>query len=567
MKKKVLPVIIIIALILFIGAIYVAPQIYEKISYGTEWADLESYFGVNGDSDVPIILQNELIEEHALLADGYYYMDFASVQKYLNDRFYVGEEDGILVYTTPTAIITTTIGTSDWLDTEGNSGTESYQITRYEGDTLYVALEYVKKYTNFSYEGYSDPNHMQLTTEWNEQTVATIKKDTELRIRGGIKSEILEDLHKGDEVIILEEMETWTKVKTADSFIGYVENKRLSDKETVTPEAVNDYQEPEYTSISKDYTINMGFHGVGGQSGNDTLESLVANATSLNTVSPTWFALSDNEGGIRSYASQSYVTKAHELGLEVWALVDNFTGPEGIETGTVLSHASSRANLINNLINEAVTYGIDGINVDFEMVAAENGQDFIEFIRELSIACRAQQLVLSVDNYVPMNFNDYYDLEEQGIVADYVLIMGYDEHYAGSTEAGSVASISYVKNGIADTVAEVDPSKVINAIPFYTRIWKTSASGVTSEAVTMEIANNWVTSHNVELTWNDEAGQYYGEYTDSDGTLCQVWMEDAESIETKLSVMSTYNIAGVAEWKLGFETSDIWPIIANYVNK
>ena len=567
MKKKVLPVIIIIALILIIGAVYVAPQIYEKISYGTEWADLESYFGVNGDSDVPIILQNELIEEHALYADGYYYMDFDSVQKYLNDRFYAGDEDGILVYTTPTAIITSSIGSYDWSDTEGGSGTEAYQISRYEGDTLYVALEYVKKYTNFSYEGFSNPNHMQLTTEWEEQTVATIKKDTKLRLRGGVKSEILEELSAGDDVVILEEMETWTKVKTSDSFIGYVENKRLTDSRTETPEAVTDYVEPEYTSISKDYTINMGFHGVGGVSGNDTLESLVANATSLNTVSPTWFALSDNEGNIRSYASESYVTKAHSLGLEVWALVDNFTGPSDVSTGEVLSHASSRANLINNLINQAVTYNLDGINIDFEMVAAENGQDFIEFIRELSIACRAQQIVLSIDNYVPMNFNDYYDIEEQGVVADYVLIMGYDEHYAGSSEAGSVASISYVKNGLADTVAEVNPAKVINAIPFYTRIWATSGGTVSSEAVSMEIANNWVTNHNVELTWDEDAGQYYGEYTDSDGTLYQVWMEEAESIETKLSVMSTFNIAGVAEWKLGFETSDIWTVIANYVNK
>ncbi|MCR4903081.1 MAG: chitinase [Butyrivibrio sp.] len=567
MKKKVLPVIIIIALIIIIGAVTVAPQIYEKISYGTEWADLESYFGVNGDSDVPIVLQNELIEEHAKLLDGFYYLDFSSVQKYLNDRFYYGKEDGILVYTTPTSIITASVGSNEWNATDGNSGSEEYQISRYEDDTLYVALEYVKKYTNFEYHGFTDPNHLQLTTKWEEQTAATIKKDTMLRLRGGVKSEILEELTSGDEVIILEQMETWTKVKTASSFIGYVENKRLSESYQITPEAVTDYTEPEYTSISKDYTINMGFHGVGGLSGNDTLESLVSSATSLNTVSPTWFTISDNDGNIISYASESYVTKAHNLGLEVWALVDNFTSPQEIDTGEVLSHAASRATLISNLINQAVTYNLDGINVDFELVASENGQDFVEFIRELSIACRAQQIVLSIDNYVPMNFNDYYDIEEQGIVADYVVIMGYDEHYAGSEEAGSVASISYVQNGIADTVAEVDPSKVINAIPFYTRIWTTSGGSVSSEAVSMEIANNWVANHNVELVWNEDAGQYYGEYTDDSGALYQVWMEDAESITTKLSVMSTYNIAGVAEWKLGFETVDIWDVIANYVNK
>lgn len=566
MKKKVIPAIIIIVLIFVFAGVFALQQFMKRYSYSTEKADLDAYFGVTSATDVPIILGNEFIEEHAQILDGYYYMDFDSVQKYLNDRFYYGIEDGLFIYTTPTAIITSEVGSSSWSDTEGGSGNESYAITRLENGVLYVALDYVKKYTNFAYEGFTDANHMLLTTSWEDETVATITKDTQVRIRGGVKSEILREIEKGETVVVLEELENWTKVKTNDAYIGWVENKRLSDSKTRSPIPVTDYAEPEYTSISRDHMINLGFHNIGGAGGNDTITDVISGATSLNVISPTWFAVTGNDGSIRSFASSSYVNTAHSKGIEVWALLDNFTGGIDFTTGEVLSHASSRATLIENVVSACTAVGVDGLNLDFEMVAAEDGQSFVEFVRELSIACRKAGLVFSIDNYVPMHFNDHYDLHEQGIVADYVIIMGYDEHYAGSQEAGSVASLSYVENGIINTVEKVDAAKVINAVPFYTRIWHTSGGQVSSEAVSMKIAKDYISNHSIDMQWNSEAGQNYGEYTGSDGVLNQIWMEDAESIGQKIDSMRASGIAGIAEWSLGMETSDVWEVIANYVN-
>ncbi|MBQ8031391.1 MAG: SH3 domain-containing protein [Butyrivibrio sp.] len=566
MKKKVIPAIIIIVLIFMFAGVFALQQFMKRYSYSTEQADLDAYFGVTSATDVPIILGNEFIEEHAQILDGYYYMDFDSVQKYLNDRFYYGIEDGLFIYTTPTAIITSEVESNTWSDTEGGSGSESYPITKLVNGELYVALDYVKKYTNFAYEGFTDASHMQLTTSWEDETVATITKDTQVRIRGGVKSEILREIEKGETVVILEELENWTKVKTSDAYIGWVENKRLSDSKTRSPIPVTDYAEPEYTSISRDHMINLGFHNIGGVGGNDTISDIISGATSLNVISPTWFAITGNDGSIRSFASTSYVNTAHSKGIEVWALFDNFTGGSDFSTGEVLGHASSRAALIENVISACIAAGVDGLNLDFEMVAAEDGQSFVEFVRELSIACRKAGLVFSIDNSVPMNFHDHYDLEEQGIVADYVIIMGYDEHYAGSQEAGSVASLSYVENGIINTTAKVDPSKVINAVPFYTRIWHTSGGQVSSEAVSMKIASDYISNHGIDMQWNAEAGQNYGEYTGSDGVFNQIWMEDAESIGQKIDSMRASGIAGIAEWSLGMETSDVWEVIANYVN-
>ena len=564
MKKKVLPAIIIIVLILIFAGIFVGQQFMKKYSYGTETADLEAYFGVEGDNDVPIILGNELIEEHAKLFDGYYYMDFASVQKYLNDRFYYGVADGTLVYTTPTAVITNIIGTDSWSDSEGGGAQESYIISRFEDDTLYVALDYVKKYANFYYEGFDNPNHMQLTTSWEDEQVATIAKNTQIRYRGGVKSEILEEVKKGDTVVVLEELEDWVKVKSADSFIGYVEKKRLKDITTRSPIPVEDYVEPEFTNLVRDHMINLGFHNIGGAAGNDTLYDVIAGAKGLNVVSPTWLSVSSNEGDIRSFAASSYVNTAHDRGLEVWVALDNFNVGGEVSSHEFLSYAASRASIIEKAVAETQAVGADGINLDFELIQTEDGQSFVQFMRELSIACRKAGLVLSVDNYVPMNFNDHYDLEEQGVFADYVIIMGYDEHYGGSQEAGSVASLGYVENGIIKTLEDVPAEKVINAVPFYTRIWRTKDGKVSSEAVSMKTAKEFIANHNIDMQWNAEAGQNYGEFT-SDGTLTQIWMEDETSIGQKIDSMRANNIAGVAAWSLGMESPEIWDILADYV--
>lgn len=565
MKKKIMPVLIAIVLIIIIGGVSFGAKIVEKYSYSKERADLNDYYGMSGETDVAIVLQDEIIEERARLFDGVYYLDLNTVHKYFNDRFYEDKVEGLLLYTVSDDIIRTVIGTDEMTDKDGTRGL-GYIPARYEGEMLYLAIDYVKLYTNFSYEGFAEPDRLQIYTQWDERQVAEIKKNTAVRILGGVKSEILEDVKAGDKVTVLEQMETWSKVKTGDSVIGYVENKRLTNIRTELPIPVTDYKEPEYTSLTRDYKINLGWHVVAGEAGNDTLSAVTANTKGLNVISPTWFKLSDNEGNFTSFASASYVEQAHNMGMEVWGLVENIEYKDSLDMYAILSSTTIRTKLIEGLVNAALSCGMDGINVDFEQISADCGEHFIQFIRELSIPCRQNGLVLSIDNYVPMGGTNHYDREEQGIVADYVIIMGYDEHYAGSKEAGSVASIDFVEKGISQTVAEVPASKVINAIPFYTRIWETSDEGVSSQAVGMEMADEYVRAHNIPVEWNDETCQNYGEYT-QDGVLYQVWLEDDSSIEVKLSIMDKYQLAGVASWRLGFEKPEIWDVIEAYLNR
>ena len=565
MKKKILPVIIAVLLILVIGGVTLGKVLLDKYSYSKEEADWNEFYQVSETDRSAIILQDEMVEEQALIRDGVCYFDLATVHKYMNEVFYADVTENLLLYATPTEVIRTVFGETSYNTTEGMQDV-GFVISFVEGDTVYVAADYVKLFTNYSYECYD--RHVQVYTEWGTRQVAQLKKDTAVRLRGGVKSPILTQAAKGDTLEILEQMETWSKVKTADSVIGYVENKRLGDiaEETETP--VTDYQEPEYTSLTGDSKICLGWHSIGGVGGNDTLYSMVSGTKGMNVIAPTWFSMTDEYGACRSFATADYVTTAHNMGLQVWGVLDNFNyaNENGISISTLnmLSSTTARQTLVQNVTDTAVSLGLDGINVDFEQLSSDCGPHYVEFLRELSIQCRNKGLVLSVDNYVPFNFNDYYRLDIQGQVADYVIIMGYDEHWHGSKDPGSVASIGYVSDGLDRTLQEVPANKVVNALPFYTILWKTEGTDVTDEYITMRNEAEFMSRAGVTAEWNEETCQNYAEWTSGNATY-QIWLEDAESIAVKLNMMTTKNIGGVAVWRLGYGTQAAWELINAYL--
>ena len=565
MKKRILPVIIAILPILVIAGGALGKVLLDKYSYSKEEADWNEFYQVSESDRSAIILQDEMVEEQALIRDDVCYFDLATVHKYMNEVFYADMTEKLLLYANPTEVIRTTFGETSYTTTEGTQDA-GYVISFVEGDTVYVAADYVKLFTNYSYDCYD--RHVQVYTEWGTRQVAQLKKDTAVRLRGGVKSPILTQAAKGDTLEILEQMETWSKVKTSDSVIGYVENKRLGDitEETETP--VTDYQEPEYTALTSDSKICLGWHSIGGVGGNDTLYSMVSGTKGMNVIAPTWFSLTDENGSIRNFGTANYVTTAHNMGLQVWGVVDNFNYAN--ETGTaistlnMLSSTTSRQNFVRNVTDAAVSLGLDGINVDFEQLSSDCGPHYVEFIRELSIQCRNRGLVLSIANYVPFNFNDYYRLDIQGQVADYVIIMGYDEHWHGSKDPGSVASISYVSGGLDRTLQEVPANKVVNALPFYTILWKTEGTDVTDEYITMNNEADFMSRAGVTAEWDEETCQNYAEWTSGNATY-QIWLEDAESIAVKLNMMATKNIGGVAVWRLGYGTQAAWELINAYL--
>lgn len=564
MLAKAIPVLIAIVLIIALVGIFYGETLIESVYYTSEREDLYQYFGLVESDDVAMIMQDAHIDEKAKLVDGNCYFDMATVEKYFTDRFYINKEEGIVLYTTEKDIYKTYIGEEySSYTVAGAENALSCPAALLIGEELYLSADYVKIFANFTYEYFAEPNRMLLYTEWGTRQYANITKDTKLRYQGGVKSPILKDLPEGEKVFVLEVMEKWSKVITEDALIGYVENKRLEEGEMMTQTPATDAVVLNYQSISREGKINMAFHQVFSQGANSTYDAYMAETKSVNVIAPTWFRVKDEEGTLECIASTEYVTKAHNKGIEVWAVVTDVD--YSVNIGAILSSSEKRELMVSTLITYAQQYDLDGINVDFETVGAEYGDDFIQFLRELSIQTHANNIVLSVDNYAPTASTMYYNRAEQGLVADYVVIMGYDEHWSSSQVAGSVASINFVEQGILNTMEEVPAEKIINAIPFYTRLWKTSGGTVSCETIGMDLAENWVNTSGVELYWDNETCQYYGEIQ-KDGTLYQIWMEDSESIQVKLSVMEANNIAGVAEWKLDFENPVVWDVIEAYVN-
>jgi len=563
MKKKIIPVLVALLLIIVIGAVFVGKILLDRYSYSKEVANLQDFYQVSGEQ-CAIILQDEMVEEKAVVRDGICYFDLATVHKYLNEIFYVDLGENLLLYTTATETVRANLGDSVYTTSAG-SADAGYTIAYAEGDVVYLAADFVKLYTNYSYQVFE--HRVQVNTQWGSSEVADIKKATAIREKGGVKSPILRQVEKGETVKVLERMETWSKVKTRDSFIGYVENKRLTDTVVSEEPPVTDYVAPEYTSIAMNGKVSLGWHAIGGPGGNDTLDSMVANTKGMNVIAPTWFSLNDNEGNFRNFGSASYVKKAHDRGLQVWGVLDDFNynneNGGGIDVYSILSSTTKRQHLVQNITESAIQLGMDGINLDFERVSADAGVHYVQFLRELSVNCREKGLVLSVDNYVPFHFNDYYRLDIQGQVADYVIIMGYDEHWHGSGDPGSVASIDYVSNGIDKTLENVPAEKVVNALPFYTILWKTEGSTVTDSYLTIANTAAFMSSIKGEVVWDEVTCQNYAEWTEGN-VLNQIWLEDMESLMAKLNVMRVKNIGGVAVWRLGYETPAIWDLIYAY---
>lgn len=580
-RKRNLMLKIIFFIILVVGTV-AGLFLWKRYGPTKEKADLDKYYGIQNENQLAVIINNGVLEPTGMISEGKAYIEYGTVRDYINERFYWDPNENIMLYTLPGDVITVGVGSKDYtVSKEKNS--EDYVILKTEGNTAYIALEFVQKYTDMEYEVFDDPSRVMIVTETGETQVAQVRKDTQLRYQGGVKSPILTEVSKKDEVTVIESEGDWEKVRTKDGFIGYVKKNALKKAETRV--ISRNFDAPQYTSITKDYTINMAWHNVTNTDANSSVLEMIARSKGLTTISPTWFHVQDTAGNLESIASADYVNYAHQSNIEVWAAIRDFDG--GInsaeESYAMLSKTSNRENLTNQLIAAALQLGIDGINVDFEKISAECGEHYIQFIRELSVKCHQNGLVLSVDNYVPQEYNRQYHRKEQGVFADYVVIMGYDEHYGGSPVAGSVSSYNFVRSGIENTLKEVPASKVISALPFFTRVWKETpktaeelsaqagteaaeySNNVESTAYSMAEAAAVVVQAGATANWDEETKQNFATW-EAEGSTFKVWLEDVSSLEPKLQLMKDYGLAGTAAWRLGQEEPEVWELILKYVN-
>lgn len=549
-NKRNLPVLIICGLILIMAGIGVVSEHNRSRTPSTEKVFITDVYSAP-EGRATVISNGIISSMYALWRNGTAYLPVDIVINELNGRFYWDSTEQVLSYATPTEIF----------HARGDARYEDELVFVIEEDTTWVNLSYVAAYTNIQVDTYANPNRVFIRSYWGETTTAEAdKRGAAIRTEESVKSPVVATKKEGEPVTVLRKDSDWAFVYSPDGISGYTRMSELKNVETVADEGP--VAPPEYTNKVMPEPVCLVWHAVYRESGVGAIEGLLNNTQGINVVAPAWFTVADIDGNLDSFANEDYVSLVHSRGIQIWGMVENINTDRNVDMKMLLSRTSSREKLVNNIINLSLHYGLDGVNVDFEGLGSKAGSGYVQFLRELSARCRTAGLYLSIDNYVPSQWTEFYNRKEQGIIADYVIVMGYDEHYTG-TDPGSTASLPFVRRGIEDTLKDVPAEKLINAVPFYTRLWTTSNGNVTSSILTMQDAAQFLINHNLVTTWREEEAQNYAEMVEN-GVEYQVWMEDAASLKARLELMKNEGIKGIAAWRLGRETPDVWPLIAEY---
>lgn len=588
-KRSAKPLIILaVILVVLIAGLFV----FYKIKGPTHnMEDLNKYFFLSansatgtseaGENELAVVMEDTMLDQisyygdteetqvsyvsRAFRQDGTVYLGLDLIYYNIDPRFYWDDTEKALIVTNATDMVRADRDAYEYT-VNGTAYPTNYPVVIEIGSNVYVATDFVETFSHASCKIFDEPRRVYVSLQNKEKTFCEVKSDTPLRIRGGIRSNVVTDLKKGEVLQVISNEDDWLEVINEEGFLGYVMTNRVAN---IHDEKVaSNYQEPEYTSLSLGGPVEVAWHGVYSDAANGNLAEDTANAAGVNVVSPTWYSITYSDGTVASRSSADYVETAHAKGYQVWGLLDIDSYEDGVSfyqlTAHVMASTSLRQKVINTVVGDLLSIGADGVNVDIETVNTSGNRDYIEFIRELSIQCRQSGLYLTVDNYTPYANNaTIYHTAELGKIADYVVVMGYDD-YIGGTEPGPNASLPFLKESLELAENLVEPSKLIYGIPFYTRFWyQTGTDGaLTHEEYGVEDAESMVYNHGTP-TWDENLGYYSLTYQNYN-TNVYVWLEEESSIRKKCELFKQHNIAGVAAWKLGMERPAMWDVIAEY---
>ncbi|MCR4655665.1 MAG: SH3 domain-containing protein [Lachnospiraceae bacterium] len=588
--SKILPPFIAIALIAAVVFWGLKTGLFDSFSYSTKEEDLFAYFGASDNDTAVVVVNGEPTEGRIRVVNGHLYMPYTDIKSLYTDRFFYEISENSVKYTTEADTTVTVVGENGYTNASGMVSTDHAPVIKEgsgEEEQLLMSLDYLKLFINMSanlFGGNGEPYRAEIKTAWGNKNTASVTKDHALRTGEDKKSNILKELKEGDTVTVLDEGDAsgdWMRVQTEDLISGYAEKRYIGTVSETAETPVNDVPEERFTSLTSDTPIVLMWHSIAGAAGNDTIYSALEGTRGIDVLAPTWFSVAGADGTVSSIASADYVNTAHSRGIKVWAAFDDFNSDISVSMYELLNDPARRASMISSVISKAGEAGVDGINVDFERISQDSGEAFIQFIRELSIECHKNGLVVSVDNYVPRAYNTFYHRKEQGIFTDYVIIMGYDETYAGSAKAGSVASINYVKEGIEETIKEVPNYKVINGLPFYTRVWEETpktdeeiaASDASGEFIPYNLSvlatpslkqeEELLANYHAVPTWDQTTMQNYATWSIGEKTY-EVWLEDAASLTAKLEFMKAFELGGAAGWEISLAAPYVWDVLEQY---
>lgn len=399
-----------------------------------------------------------------------------------------------------------------------------------------------------------------LLLDYRDKDYDLSKTTSETLLREGAskRSPIIKKLPQGEELYVYGDKGKYYKVRMTEGYAGYVLKKDLDEN----------FEKVSFKSTSKntsDGLINLTWDYTYAEHSEDKINQ-IKDIKGLDVIIPTWFSIRNGNGDMIDRGNQNYIKKYNDLGIDVWAYLDNSFDPE--ITHQALSNETTRKKIINKTLELCKKYGMKGINIDFEHTKIDDRDYITDFVREFRQAA-GEDFIITVDVTPQISADvtkEPYDRKALAEIADYMVVMAYDQHWGSSDKAGSVAQYKWVEGSINVLFRNIPNKKMILGVPLYTRIWKEDGGKVTSKTISMDEVARIIASKGLKPVWDKESQQNYIEYQEN-GADYKIWIEDANSLEKKVSLVNKYNLAGVGSWRLGFETSNIWDVISKELDK
>lgn len=432
-------------------------------------------------------------------------------------------------------------------------------------ENLYFPLNTTDQFFKISYtvsgdtikmRAYSGTDKIAKINQSNVQAVSSLLES---------KGETV-NLSRNDTVFITGETDNYYKISSEDGSTVYV----MKDFVTISEIDLSkiDFYAPKQSKFKRgSEKISLAWEYVS----TITPSAPAIKHNGLDILSPTWFDLvTDGDGSVENNGDKGYTDSAHSTGYMVWATITNNMSTKGSTAFTTKTFNNS--GLLNKSVAQyifyACLYDVDGINIDYEDVSDGDAAGLVAFTALMRNYTEKQGLVLSIDTLIPRPWTTEYDRAALSKYVDYLALMTYDEHYAGSPAAGSIASMPWALDALEATLKEVPASKLLLGIPLYTRIWTVDSTGkiITNPSAKMPTVRSTIESKNLTPVWLDKDKQYYVEYANGANTS-KIWIENSRSIANRLDLVSQYNLAGSACWQLSQGEDQIWDVFYGMLKK
>ncbi|MDD3303739.1 MAG: glycosyl hydrolase family 18 protein [Clostridia bacterium] len=528
--------------VIFLGIIFV---IFFTLKIGQENRNIKEaglvVFGDNINADYKPFVDGDGI-----------YVSVDTIKKLIDENIYYDKVATKIIVTTHDDVVKLKVGEKKI--SKNFEYSDIQNEARLKDNAPYVDINLLKELYHINVEYNEETSTISIdNTETSD--IAVKYNNVNVYEKLDTKSEVLQILNQENKVTVYTESlkhNRWYKIKTDTGIIGYIA------KNNVDVPTTND------NNTGKNNTENTAKEKITmfWQYGSN-LTTLGNKIEGVDVVSPTWYELKNSGGDINSEYSKSYFDKAKANGYEIWPIITNGIDSASYtadDTSKMLNSEYTREKFIKNLVKLLKEHKVEGINMDFEAMKTDDKDLYTQLIREMAPILRKENIKLSVDMY----FVAYIDRKRVGAASDYIILMGYDQRGAWSSEAGSIAEASWVEKNIESLLndSKVPSDKIILGVPFYTRHWtvKAGLEKPTTKVYTMQDCLDFIKEYNLTPVWDQDAGQNYAEYTKGNVTY-KLWMEDKDSIKRRVETVNKYNLAGITGWRKGLETSDIWNVI------